>query len=198
MQKIVNPSPLFLNDDGTLLNGGRIYIGTPNADPVVSPVTVFYDKEMTIVAAQPLRTIGGRIVNDQLAATSVYVAGDDFSIRISDVNGVQVDYYASIALAEGASYQPQSVDLTAIAALATTVYGRGLLTLANQAALRAATGIPDPLPLAGGQMTGPITRNGAGTHLYHMDPANSGRVYVTASGASDPTSAAGDIWIQLA
>lgn len=38
------------------------------------------------------------------------------------------------------SYQPLDSDLTAIAALATTAYGRALLTLADQAALLAAIG----------------------------------------------------------
>jgi hypothetical protein len=39
-----------------------------------------------------------------------------------------------------AAYQPLDSDLTAIAALTTTSYGRGLLSLANQAALQAEAG----------------------------------------------------------
>lgn len=39
-----------------------------------------------------------------------------------------------------AAYQPLDSDLTAIAALTTTAYGRGLLSLANQAALQAEAG----------------------------------------------------------
>lgn len=43
-----------------------------------------------------------------------------------------------------------------------------------------------------------IVRFGAGPHLYHVNGAfGSGRVYVTAAGAADPTSAPGDIWIEL-
>jgi hypothetical protein len=43
-----------------------------------------------------------------------------------------------------------------------------------------------------------IVRSGAGPHLYHVTAAfGSGRVYVTAAGAADPTSAPGDIWIEL-
>jgi hypothetical protein len=61
------------------------------------------------------------------------------------------------------------------------------------AAARTALGV---LGLAGGTVTGNITRGSAGSHLYHTNAAlTSGRVFLTASGASDPTSLAGDIWI---
>lgn len=50
----------------------------------------------------------------------------------------------------------------------------------------------------GATVSANITRSGAGPHLYHVNGAfGSGRVYVTAAGAADPTSAAGDIWIEL-
>lgn len=49
---------------------------------------------------------------------------------------------------------------------------------------------------AGGTVSGNITRSSAGSHLYHTNAAlASGRVFLTATGASDPTSLAGDIWI---
>lgn len=48
------------------------------------------------------------------------------------------------------------------------------------------------------KMTGNLVRDGAGPHLYHVASSYaSGRVFVTATGAPDPTSAVGDIWIQL-
>lgn len=55
------------------------------------------------------------------------------------------------------------------------------------------------MPLAGGTFTGDILRNGRGAYLHHNSATYaSGRVFVTAAGASDPTSAVGDIWIELA
>ena len=49
------------------------------------------------------------------------------------------------------------------------------------------------------QMTANLIRKDAGPHLYHVVTAySSGRVFVTAAGAADPTSQPGDIWIQLA
>ncbi|WP_203309757.1 hypothetical protein [Sphingomonas beigongshangi] len=48
------------------------------------------------------------------------------------------------------------------------------------------------------QMTGNLVRQGAGPHLYHATSTfTSGRIFVTASGAADPTSLPGDIWIIL-
>lgn len=64
---------------------------------------------------------------------------------------------------------------------------------ASLAAARSALGA---LGSAGGTVTGNITRDTAGPHLYHTNAAfGSGRVFFTAVGAPDPTSLAGDIWI---
>lgn len=76
-----------------------------------------------------------------------------------------------------AYYQPLDTDLTAIAALTTTTYGRNLLTLANQAALFAALGSGTPssttylrgdgtwATIAAGGVTAFNTRTGAITPL---------------------------------
>jgi hypothetical protein len=53
------------------------------------------------------------------------------------------------------------------------------------------------LKLSGGTVTQNITRQGAGPHIYHNDAAMvSGRIFVTAVGAADPTSQKGDIWLE--
>lgn len=195
-QAINNPFPLWFDLSGNLLDGGSIYIGEANADPESSPIATYYDEALTIVAAQPLQTRGGRIINESGNPALIFVAEDDYSIRSRDFDGNQVDYRSTIQV-DATAYQPLDSDLTAIAALATTAYGRALLTLANTAALKAATGIPDPIPAIGGTTTGNITRSGAGVHLYHSNGAlTSGRVFVTANGAADPTSLPGDIWLE--
>lgn len=195
-QAINNPFPYWLDLSGDLLDGGSIYVGVAGADPESSGITAYWDEDLTITAAQPLRTRGGRIVNGSGNPARVFVAADDYSIRSRDFDGNQVDYLASI-LIDATAFQPLDADLTSIAALATTAYGRALLTLANTAALKAATGIPDPIPAIGGTTTGNITRSGAGVHLYHSNGAlTSGRVFVTANGAADPTSLPGDIWLE--
>jgi hypothetical protein len=196
-QRINNPFPLFLDEDGDLLFGGKVYIGTANQDPETNPLAVFWDEELTDAAEQPLRVYGGLIHNGDSPAF-VFAAGDDYSIRTRDADDELIWYVPSIKVT-GQQYQPLDGDLTAIAALATTSYGRALLTLANQAALKAATGIPDCLPLIGGTVTGNIARSSAGPHLYHTDGALvSGRVFLTDHDAADPTSLAGDIWLKRA
>lgn len=195
--RLANPFPLFLDSDGSLLHNGFIYMGEPGQDPELHPLPTFWDEELTIAAEQPFRTRGGYIV-DGANPAFVFAAGDDYSIRVRDASGGELLFLASTSIT-GEQYQPLDSDLTAIAALATTTFGRNLLTLANQAALKAATGIPDPLPLAGGNVTGNIGRQGAGTHLYHVDGAlSSGRVFLTNHDAADPTSQPGDVWLKRA
>lgn len=193
--RLGNPFPMFFDAEGDPLHNGFIYMGEPGQDPETHPLDTFFDTDLTIAAAQPLRTRGGYIA-DGANPAFVYAAGEDYSIRVRDALGGELLFIASIAVA-GQQYQPLDSDLTAIAALSTTPFGRSLLALADAAALRAATGIPNPLPLAGGNVTGNIGRQGAGTHLYHNDGTlTSGRVFLTDHDAADPTSLPGDIWLK--
>lgn len=196
MQRLSNPFPLFLDGHGALLDAGNVYIGIANDDPEVSPLTVYWDSALTIVAAQPLRTRGGVIVNNGSPAI-VYIPDGDYSMRVRDADGNLVDYTPSASDAGGIAFQPLNANLTSIAALLTTSYGLSLLTAANAPALRALAGIVSSLPLSGGTMTGNILRSSAGPHIYHTDGTfTSGRVFFTASGAADPTSQVGDQWWQ--
>jgi hypothetical protein len=204
VQRLVNPVPLWLDSRGDLLDAGRIYVGTAGADPEVSPKVVYWDSGLTQVAAQPLRTLGGVIVNGESPA-QIYLADGDYSQRVRDSDGLIVTAYSFSSAAAvtgtsgggGATYQPLDSDLTAIAALGTTSYGRNLLTLANQAALQAAVGnTGGSVQKTGDTMTGNLVRSGAGVHAYFADAAmTGGRIFITAVGASDPTSQPGDIWL---
>lgn len=142
MSKLANPIPIFLDGRGALLDAGYIYIGTAGADPEVpaNRLSLFWDKALTIPAAQPLRTLGGVIVNGANLGF-VYFAQADFSMVIRDADA-QLVAYLPTALDQGVvSYQPLDSDLTAIAALATTSFGRSALTLADAASLRALGGL---------------------------------------------------------
>lgn len=92
-QNVLPPFPVFVGRDGLAIDGGRIYIGNPNADPVLSPKSVFYDVAMTVPAAQPLRTSGGLIYRNG-TPTSIYVNGD-YSIRVTNENNELVYSAAS-------------------------------------------------------------------------------------------------------
>lgn len=95
LYSVVNPYPVILNQTGTGLNGGKVYIGTAGMDPEVNPVTVYWDAAGLIPAAQPLTTIGGYIWN---AGSPAQVYGPtEYSIRIRDRNNQQVFYEASVS-----------------------------------------------------------------------------------------------------
>lgn len=191
MQRIFNPTPIFLNARGDLLDGGNIYLGVANADPEADPITAYWDSALTDVAEQPLRTIGGLIVNGA-TPSQVFVEEDDFSLRVRGNTGVLINYSPS-AFANGVAYQPLDADLTAIASLSTTPFGRTLLTLANQAALATATGLA---PFTGGKVSLQLFANGAGAYTYWVDDDyQSGRIFISAEGSADPTTALGDIWM---
>lgn len=195
MIKLGNPVPIFLDATGGLADGGSIYVGTANADPQLSPITVYWDPALTIIAQQPLQTMGGLIVNGATPA-SVFTAATDYSMRMIDANDNLVFYSPSV-FTNANAFQPIDADLSAIAALGTTPFGRSLLTLANMAALAQATGLPPALPLAGGTMLGNILRQGSGVHAYWSDPGmTGGRLFITAASAADPTSQPGDVWFQ--
>lgn len=199
MQRLINPYPLFLDNHGALLDGGQIFVGEPGQDPESSPKDVFWNATGTLPAVQPLRTLGGVIVNGETPSFVFFEEGD-YSLRILDADDLPVFYASSVddvtgSSEEGASYQPLDSDLTAIAALTTTAFGRAFLTFSNWTAVKAAAGITPGLPSTGGTMTGNITRSGAGVHPYFADAAmTGGRIYLTAAGAADPTSQPGDIW----
>lgn len=199
MQRLTNPIPIWIDGRGALVDAGYIYVGEADTDPEVegNQLDLYLDQDLNVPIAQPLRTLGGMIVSGA-NAVQVFFAESDAAVRVLDANGQLVSYTPSIAVSQ-AEYQPLDSDLSAIAALTTTEYGRGLLTLANQGALQAALGLPAALPLAGGIVTGNILRSGAGVHVYHADAAmTGGRIYVTAAGAADPTSQPGDIWLEAA
>lgn len=142
MTKLTNPVPLFLDGRGALLDAGFVYLGDAGTDPetVGNRIDVFWDKALTIPAAQPLRTLGGAIVNGGNIGF-VYFAEPDFSISWRDADNNLVAFIPSAFDLGGASYQPLDTDLTAIAALATTAFGRSFLTLADAAAARALLGL---------------------------------------------------------
>lgn len=194
-QAIRNPFPLFMDGRGRPLTGGKVYIGDAGQDPELHPIATFHDSAMTIAAEQPVNTIGGVMVRSGNPA-QVFVAEESYSIRVRDADGAEVFYIAN-AVVDADQFQPLDSDLTAIAALSTTSFGRALLALADAAAVRSYLGVVTPLPLAGGTLTGEVKRNGAGAYPYMADSAYTvARIFVTANGAADPRTQAGDLWLE--
>lgn len=105
--------------------------------------------------------------------------------------------------------QTLDATLTAIAAVAwTSGIQVPVLTAADTFALKtvgsAAGNLLDKaagdalyFPLAGGTVTGAITRSGRGVHPHFNDAGmTSGRIFIQATGGGDPTSAPGDILME--
>lgn len=197
MLRIVNPVPFFFDGQGDPLDNGKIWIGLPNEVPEANQIQVYWDPAGTIPADQPLVTLAGLVRNGATPAY-FYVNADDYSMTVADSNNATISYAPSY-LVDNQGYQPLDSDLTAIAALTTTPYGRSLLTMANLAALQAALGGLAFLPLSGGTMAGDIGRQGGGKYTFYDDSAyGSGRIYVRNVGDANPGSNAGDITFFLA
>jgi hypothetical protein len=194
-QRIGNPFPMFFDRYGRPLTGGKLYIGTGGDDPQSNPIDVFFDDALTVSAVQPINVIGGLATNNGNPA-QLYVAESQYSLRARDADGAEV-FYSANAVFDSALYQPADSDLTAIAALTTTAFGRALLTMADGPAVRAAIGVVASLPLTGGSLTGEVKRSGAGAYPYMVDAAFTvARIFVTANGASDPRTQIGDFWYE--
>lgn len=190
MLRLSNPIPVFFDASGKPLDGGKIYVGAAGSDPETSPVDCYWDSALTIPATQPLRTLGGLIVNGTTPA-NVFIDASDYAIKVADSNGAQIDYSASVYI-DTSSFQPRDSDLDAIAALSTTAFGRALLTLADQTALKAAVGYS---PFTGGTVTTDVIRQGAGRYAYGASSGMTGmRIFPPLPvGSANPASEPGDI-----
>ena len=94
MSVSVNPPyPIFSEADGLPLENGYIWIGAANLDPQTNPINVYWDSGLTIVAAQPIRTLNGYVVYQ--GTPSRFYTNGNYSIRVMDKNGSTV--YTSLS-----------------------------------------------------------------------------------------------------
>jgi len=93
MSEVRNPFAIFLDLRGLALEDGYIYIGLENEDPETDPQATFWDAAMSIPATQPIRTMAG--VPDRSGSPGKMFTDGKYSIRVRDVQGVQVYYSAS-------------------------------------------------------------------------------------------------------
>ncbi len=150
---------------------GEIVDGALARDPIASSAD-----GAAVDFAAGLKTVALTVSAEWFAARDGGVAA------IGDISGLEAALAAKAATAHhhDAAYQPLDSDLSAIAALATTAFGRALLALADAAAARAGLGLGsaavrnigtsgDAVPLLGGGATnwaagasfgGPLTTAG--------------------------------------
>lgn len=101
------------------------------------------DSDLTAIAALSTTTFGRALLTLADAAAgraAMGVPAGSGTATGTNTGDQDLSAYATTA-AVAAGYQPLDGDLTAIAALATTAFGRGLLALADAAALRTAAGL---------------------------------------------------------
>lgn len=126
---VVAPFPIFQDRDGQPLEAGFVYVGVANLDPVTNPIVVYWDSALTVVAAQPVRTLNGYASRN--GAPGALFADSDFSITVKDKQGVLVVTSPSISqsglgdivLAAGESLTAQANSSIAIQDGATVAIG---------------------------------------------------------------------------
>jgi hypothetical protein len=94
-QSIRPPYSPFVDADGTLLQGGFIYIGEANANPETSPTAIYWDSALTIQASQPLQTLNGVITRNGTPA-NCYILGD-FSMTVKNKHKETISSILSFA-----------------------------------------------------------------------------------------------------
>jgi hypothetical protein len=116
MSLSVNPPyPIFSEADGQPLENGYIWIGAANLDPQTNPINVYWDSQLTIPAAQPIRTLNGYVVY-QGTPSRFYTSGN-YSIRVMDKNGNTI--YTSLS---GNAFSPSGASEVIIATAGQTVF----------------------------------------------------------------------------
>lgn len=100
------PFPVFQDRDGQPLDNGYVWLGVANLYPITNPVVAYFDEALTIIAAQPLRTINGYISNAGTPA-QVFVDGVNFSILVQDSKGSMVYNFS-----DGTGISPDACDIT--------------------------------------------------------------------------------------
>jgi hypothetical protein len=115
------PFPIFTETDGQPLENGYIWLGTINLNPIVNPISAYWDAALTIAAVQPIRTLNGYPVYQGTPAR-IYV-NSNYSIQVQNRNGSVVysapaatERYGGIINANDVIYDPAGTG-----AVATTV-----------------------------------------------------------------------------
>lgn len=91
------PFPIYTDRNGEPLEDGLVYIGTAGVNPETNPIAVYWDVDLTIPAAQPIRTLAGFPARYG-SPSRLYVNANDYSTTVRDKTGKLV--YSSLNLTE--------------------------------------------------------------------------------------------------
>lgn len=115
--EVIPPFPFFTDNNGLPLDGGFVYIGTENMDPVNNPVQVFWDRDGLIPADQPIRTINGYPSR----------AGSPGQVFCNTVYSMLVKNKSGITVFSNTSPRKSTDDLSAYQALLASSPGAGYI-----------------------------------------------------------------------
>ena len=115
--------PIFTDSDGLPLENGYIWIGQANLEPQTNPITVYLDAAQTILAAQPIRTIGGYLANNGTPA-QIYVVSD-FSCKVLNANGSTLYSAATSSQFQAFEFLTGAVNASSYSSLAAAVAAIG-------------------------------------------------------------------------
>lgn len=149
------PFPQYFGLSGDPLDDGSIFYGVANANPMTSPIPVYWDAAGTQPVAQPVKTRAGYPVRSGTPA-NVFVSGP-YSVSVYDKNGALV-YYA----ADSSTYDATVGRLIAIRWLTVT-------------------GVYDPTP---GAVRGLLMMVGGGSGSTGTNPTAAGQVSISGGGGS--------------
>jgi len=93
-QSVNPPFPIFNDVDGNPLEDGFIYIGTENLNAETNPISVYWDADLTIPAAQPIRTLGG--YPSRAGTPARIFANSNYSMTVRNKNGTFIYSSASV------------------------------------------------------------------------------------------------------
>lgn len=84
--KVSSPFEMFFDQDGEPLDNGSIYVGTRFLNPETNPIQVYWDENLSIPAAQPIKTTDGYPARMGSPA-NVFPGVAGYSITVRDKKG---------------------------------------------------------------------------------------------------------------
>lgn len=179
--QIYPPFQVFTDTTGEPLENGYIYIGQVNQNAEVYPIPVFWDLDLTIPAAQPIRTLGG--YPDRAGTPSkLYTSSVTYSITIKDRN--QEFVYSALNSSTTTELQALLANDSDVSAGAALI-GRGGQVANSIAELRT---LLKTVPSKAAFVTGYYAAGDGGGGAYYLDELdttsadNGGTIIVAADG----------------
>ena len=142
----------YVDDAGTPISGGKLYVGTQNADPVATSLTtvIYSDRALTIPIANP-QSLG----TDGRTLSKVWVDGE-YSIQVNSLVGiVETQEFQDLDAGTGAA-KASTLDVS-------NVLGVNVITGTTDAALSSLTANQQFIFTTAGENTTNITLNIDGT-----------------------------------